>query len=78
MYLAHNLLTLGHHFKAHLPQQHSEGVASFVDLVPGFRKLGNATLLQPLISVIISEWCGFKNVALKWFQKIWALLTLQR
>lgn len=42
MYLAHHLLTLGHLFKAHLPQQHSEGVATFVDMVPGFRKLGKA------------------------------------
>lgn len=40
MYLAHHLLTLGHHFKAHLPQPHSEGVATFVDMVPGFRRLG--------------------------------------
>lgn len=40
MYLAHHLLTLGHHFQAHLPQPLSEGVATFVDMVPGFRKLG--------------------------------------
>lgn len=40
MYLAHHLLTLGHHFRAHLPQPLSEGVATFVDMVPGFRKLG--------------------------------------
>ncbi|MEQ2182437.1 hypothetical protein GOODEAATRI_022296, partial [Goodea atripinnis] len=29
MYLAHHLLTLGHHFRAHLPQPLSEGVATF-------------------------------------------------
>uniref|UniRef100_A0A1A8GGS6 Centromere/kinetochore protein zw10 homolog n=1 Tax=Nothobranchius korthausae TaxID=1143690 RepID=A0A1A8GGS6_9TELE len=40
MYLAHHLLTLGHHFRAHLPKPLSEGVATFVDMVPGFRKLG--------------------------------------
>lgn len=40
MYLAHHLLTLGHHFRAHLPQPLGEGVATFVDMVPGFRKLG--------------------------------------
>ena len=40
MYLAHHLLTLGHHFRAHLPPPISEGVATFVDMVPGFRKLG--------------------------------------
>ena len=46
MYLAHHLLTLGHHFRAHLPQQLSEGVATFVDMVPGFRKLGKQILFQ--------------------------------
>lgn len=46
MYLAHHLLTLGHHFRAHLPQPLSEGVATFVDMVPGFRKLGKQTALQ--------------------------------
>uniref|UniRef100_A0A1A8PKL3 Centromere/kinetochore protein zw10 homolog n=2 Tax=Nothobranchius TaxID=28779 RepID=A0A1A8PKL3_9TELE len=40
MYLAHHLLTLGHHFRAHLPKPLSEGVATLVDMVPGFRKLG--------------------------------------
>lgn len=40
MYLAHHLLTLGHYFRAHLPQPLNEGVATFVDMVPGFRKLG--------------------------------------
>ncbi|KAM7397519.1 hypothetical protein PAMA_005699 [Pampus argenteus] len=40
MYLAHHLLTLGHHFRAQLPHPLSEGVATFVDMVPGFRKLG--------------------------------------
>ncbi|XP_075878604.1 centromere/kinetochore protein zw10 homolog [Nelusetta ayraudi] len=48
MYLAHHLLTLGHHFKAHLPQQYSMGVATFVDLVPGFRKLGAHCFLAQL------------------------------
>lgn len=40
MYLAHHLLTLGHHFRADLPQPLNEGFATFVDMVPGFRKLG--------------------------------------
>lgn len=43
MYLAHHLLTLGHHFRAHLPQALGEGLATFVDMVPGFRKLGRPT-----------------------------------
>ncbi|XP_030637615.1 centromere/kinetochore protein zw10 homolog isoform X2 [Chanos chanos] len=38
MFLAHHLLTLGHQFRPHLPL--TDGVCYFVDLVPGFRKLG--------------------------------------
>lgn len=38
MFIAHQLLTLGHQFKPHLPLKN--GVAYFVDLVPGFRRLG--------------------------------------
>lgn len=38
MFLAHHLLTLGHQFRPHLPLK--DRVAYFVDLVPGFRKLG--------------------------------------
>uniref|UniRef100_A0AAX7TVB5 Centromere/kinetochore protein zw10 homolog n=1 Tax=Astatotilapia calliptera TaxID=8154 RepID=A0AAX7TVB5_ASTCA len=48
MYLAHHLLTLGHHFRNHLPQPLSEGVATFVDMVPGFRKLGAQCFLAQL------------------------------
>lgn len=48
MYLAHHLLTLGHHFRAHLPQPHSEGIATFVDMVPGFRKLGARCFLAQM------------------------------
>lgn len=48
MYLAHHLLTLGHYFRAHLPQPHSEGVATFVDMVPGFRKLGARCFLAQM------------------------------
>uniref|UniRef100_A0A8C1K090 Centromere/kinetochore protein zw10 homolog n=1 Tax=Cyprinus carpio TaxID=7962 RepID=A0A8C1K090_CYPCA len=38
MFIAHHLLTLGFQFKPHLPLK--DGVAYFVDLVPGFRRLG--------------------------------------
>ncbi|KAM3830417.1 centromere/kinetochore protein zw10 homolog isoform 2-T2 [Vipera latastei] len=38
MYIAHHLLTMGHQFRSRL----SDGTATFVDLVPGFRKLGSA------------------------------------
>uniref|UniRef100_G3QC29 Centromere/kinetochore protein zw10 homolog n=1 Tax=Gasterosteus aculeatus aculeatus TaxID=481459 RepID=G3QC29_GASAC len=48
MYLAHHLLTLGHHFRAHLPQPLSEGITTFVDMVPGFRKLGAQCFLAQM------------------------------
>ncbi|XP_077360191.1 centromere/kinetochore protein zw10 homolog [Festucalex cinctus] len=48
MYLAHHLLTLGHHFRPHLPQPLSQGVATFVDMVPAFRKLGAQCFLTQL------------------------------
>ncbi|XP_008284157.1 centromere/kinetochore protein zw10 homolog [Stegastes partitus] len=48
MYLAHHLLTLGHHFRNHLPHPLSDGVATFVDMVPGFRKLGAQCFLTQL------------------------------
>ncbi|KAM9788769.1 centromere/kinetochore protein zw10 homolog [Neosynchiropus ocellatus] len=48
MYLAHHLLTLGHYFTSHLPQPLNGGVATFVDLVPGFRKLGAQCFLAQL------------------------------
>uniref|UniRef100_A0AAQ5XNZ5 Zw10 kinetochore protein n=1 Tax=Amphiprion ocellaris TaxID=80972 RepID=A0AAQ5XNZ5_AMPOC len=48
MYLAHHLLTLGHHFRSHLPNPLSDGVATFVDMVPGFRKLGAQCFLTQL------------------------------
>ncbi|CAL8266117.1 unnamed protein product [Merluccius merluccius] len=48
MYLAHHLLTLGHHFRPHLPQLLSDGIATFVDMVPSFRKLGAQCFLAQL------------------------------
>lgn len=48
MYLAHHLLTLGHHFIAHLPLPLSDGVATFVDMVPGFRRLGAQCFLTQM------------------------------
>uniref|UniRef100_A0A8C8ESG9 Centromere/kinetochore protein zw10 homolog n=1 Tax=Oncorhynchus tshawytscha TaxID=74940 RepID=A0A8C8ESG9_ONCTS len=48
MYIAHHLLTLGHQFRPHLPDPLSEGAATFVDLVPGFRKLGAQCFLAQL------------------------------
>lgn len=47
MYIAHNLLTLGHQFKPHL-QPLSDGVATFVDMVPSFRRLGAQCFLAQM------------------------------
>uniref|UniRef100_A0A674ID94 Centromere/kinetochore protein zw10 homolog n=1 Tax=Terrapene triunguis TaxID=2587831 RepID=A0A674ID94_9SAUR len=40
MYIAHHLLTLGHQFRYCLTNILYDGAATFVDLVPGFRRLG--------------------------------------
>ncbi|XP_030077759.1 centromere/kinetochore protein zw10 homolog [Microcaecilia unicolor] len=45
MFIAHHLLTLGHQFKHHLPSPLCDGAATFVDLVPGFRRLGTEGFL---------------------------------
>ncbi|XP_048838716.1 centromere/kinetochore protein zw10 homolog [Brienomyrus brachyistius] len=48
MFIAHHLLTLGHQFRPHLPQPLSDGAATFVDLVPGFRRLGTECFLAQM------------------------------
>ncbi|KAG8569204.1 hypothetical protein GDO81_014295 [Engystomops pustulosus] len=48
MYIAHHLLTLGHQFRYHLPTPLSDGAATFVDMVPGFRRLGTETFLAQM------------------------------
>uniref|UniRef100_A0A8C5B8G7 Zw10 kinetochore protein n=1 Tax=Gadus morhua TaxID=8049 RepID=A0A8C5B8G7_GADMO len=48
MYLAHHLLILGHSFRPHMPPPLSDGIATFVDMVPGFRKLGAQCFLAQL------------------------------
>ncbi|XP_044138214.1 centromere/kinetochore protein zw10 homolog [Bufo gargarizans] len=48
MYIAHHLLTLGHQFRYHLPVPLSDGAATFVDMVPGFRRLGTETFLAQM------------------------------
>ncbi|KAM4704305.1 centromere/kinetochore protein zw10 homolog [Rhinophrynus dorsalis] len=50
MYIAHHLLTLGHQFRYHLPAPLSDGAATFVDLVPGFRRLGTESFLAQMRS----------------------------
>nr|XP_020650104.1 centromere/kinetochore protein zw10 homolog [Pogona vitticeps] len=44
MYIAHHLLTLGHQFRGRV----CDGTATFVDLVPGFRKLGMECFLAQM------------------------------
>ncbi|XP_053307555.1 centromere/kinetochore protein zw10 homolog [Spea bombifrons] len=50
MYIAHHLLTLGHQFRYHFPSPLSDGAATFVDMVPGFRRLGTEVFLAQMRS----------------------------
>ena len=50
MYIAHHLLTLGHQFRPKLPEPLNQGVASFVDLVPVIRQMGEKCFLEQLVS----------------------------
>lgn len=48
MYIAHHLLTLGHQFRSRLAPILCDGTATFVDLVPGFRRLGTECFLAQM------------------------------
>ncbi|NXS28230.1 ZW10 protein, partial [Pomatostomus ruficeps] len=48
MYIAHHLLTLGHQFRYRSTGVLSNGAATFVDLVPGFRRLGMECFLAQM------------------------------
>ena len=48
MYLAHNLLLLGHQFRAHLPPPLNSQVATFVDQVTVVRQLGEECFLAEM------------------------------
>ncbi|NWX14342.1 ZW10 protein, partial [Aegotheles bennettii] len=48
MYIAHCLLTLGHQFRYRLTNILCDGAATFVDLVPGFRRLGMECFLAQM------------------------------
>ncbi|KAG9482193.1 hypothetical protein GDO78_011086 [Eleutherodactylus coqui] len=48
MYIAHHLITLGHQFRYRLPTPLSDGAATFVDMVPGFRRLGTEAFLAQM------------------------------
>uniref|UniRef100_A0A5F9D4V7 Centromere/kinetochore protein zw10 homolog n=1 Tax=Oryctolagus cuniculus TaxID=9986 RepID=A0A5F9D4V7_RABIT len=48
MYIAHHLLTLGHQFRLRLAPILCDGTTTFVDLVPGFRRLGTDCFLAQM------------------------------
>ncbi|NXA43385.1 ZW10 protein, partial [Eudromia elegans] len=48
MYIAHHLLTLGHQFRYRLSSILCDGTATFVDMVPGFRRLGMECFLAQM------------------------------
>ncbi|XP_075402731.1 centromere/kinetochore protein zw10 homolog [Tenrec ecaudatus] len=48
MYIAHHLLTLGHQFTLRLAPILCDGTSTFVDLVPGFRRLGTECFLAQM------------------------------
>uniref|UniRef100_A0A673UKI7 Centromere/kinetochore protein zw10 homolog n=1 Tax=Suricata suricatta TaxID=37032 RepID=A0A673UKI7_SURSU len=48
MYIAHHLLTLGHQFRLRLAPVLCDGTTTFVDLVPGFRRLGTECFLAQM------------------------------
>ncbi|KFV92612.1 Centromere/kinetochore protein zw10, partial [Eurypyga helias] len=48
MYIAHHLLTLGHQFRYRMTNILCNGAATFVDLVPGFRRLGMECFLAQM------------------------------
>ncbi|XP_048199829.1 centromere/kinetochore protein zw10 homolog [Perognathus longimembris pacificus] len=48
MYIAHHLLTLGHQFRLRLAPILCDGTATFVDFVPGFRRLGTECFLAQM------------------------------
>uniref|UniRef100_A0A4W3HEB4 Centromere/kinetochore protein zw10 homolog n=1 Tax=Callorhinchus milii TaxID=7868 RepID=A0A4W3HEB4_CALMI len=50
MYIAHQLITMGHQFRYSLPSPLCDGAATFVDLVPSFRRLGTECFLAQLRS----------------------------
>ncbi|XP_008587800.1 PREDICTED: centromere/kinetochore protein zw10 homolog isoform X2 [Galeopterus variegatus] len=48
MYIAHHLLTLGHQFRLRFVPILCDGTTTFVDLVPGFRRLGTECFLAQM------------------------------
>src|SRR6218665_1859 len=48
MYIAHHLTLLGHQYRPLLPEPLCHGAATFVDLVPVFRRLGAKSFMEQL------------------------------
>ncbi|XP_072044637.1 centromere/kinetochore protein zw10 homolog [Amphiura filiformis] len=69
MLIAHYLMTLGHQYRQSLPPPLSQGAASFVDLIPVFRKLASECFLaqmrtqRSLLIESLSEAATFDRVA---------------
>jgi centromere/kinetochore protein ZW10 len=67
IYISHHLLTLAHQFRQQLPEPLPE-IATFVDMVPTFRKMGQAALKRQLhrqrdaLLASISSCQGFARV----------------
>lgn len=68
MYIAHHLLTLGHQFRSKLPEPLNQSVATFVDLVPTIRHMGEKCFLEQLrkqrssLLEVLQSTKGFANV----------------
>ncbi|XP_058967958.2 centromere/kinetochore protein zw10 homolog [Pocillopora verrucosa] len=68
MYIAHHLLTLGHQFRSKLPEPLNQSVATFVDLVPTIRHMGEKCFLEQLrkqrsnLLEVVQGNKGFANV----------------
>jgi len=66
-YISHHLLTLAHQFRLQLPEPLPQ-LATFVDMVPAFRKMGEAALKRQLhrqrdaLLLSVSSCAGFGNV----------------
>lgn len=76
MYIAHNLMILGHQFNKKLPQNIN---ATFVDMVPTIRRLGTESFLQQLSKqkAQLSEYLAIANGFLNVSEKD-AFLTTER
>ena len=45
-------MTLGHQYRQSLPPPLSQGASTFIDLIPGFRKLASECFLAQMVSIV--------------------------